>query len=329
MAEQQVLPAAERIAPYAAAASIQAALASCAYLIYALWVTWPMPAHLTSSIYGPGGDVTGAMAMWRELAQNAVPFVPGTIDPRPDNILLGGTDFGLRGGLVREGNLYFYVGLVVAALAAVALLLALTRRAPRPGRDNVLIVGWLGFVALVWSGPPTAQLGAVALPLPSDLVSELTTTWRIYGRFGIVVSFAVCLLAAYGLAGLVRDRRSGVRAFLLAVAALLVFLDFREPRLEVTRIVEPGIYAALEDRPPGAVAEYPLVPAGYSVHEQIFNQDYRGRQVVNGYREGTSAEARALMLARLDDPETPARLRSLGVGYVVLDTALYEVSLAR
>jgi hypothetical protein len=46
-----------------------------------------------------------------------------------------------------------------------------------------------------------------------------------------------------------------------------------------------------------------------------------GRQVLNGYREGTSAEARALTLARLNDPQTPARLRTLGVRYVVLNAA--------
>lgn len=549
MAERQSLPVAERAhlpfrwrvsrwletlgaSPLAALAKApaQTAVAGFTYLVYAVWTTWPMALNPTSSIYGPGGDVTGAMAMWRELAQNAFPFLPGTIEslqapeglpvdnafytatwpstvfmyvatalfgavpamnllvvtgyvgtgiamfllirwftgepwvaailgwafafradaifsgtgapdfthgwilalmvwrlfeirdkptlrngvwaglasavaiswnpywllmgtvafgalaagilisrigihagrqtralaaacgvlvgflalyavvtatgegpgirthapgdlflysaraleylvPRPDNILFRGTDFGLRGGLVREGNLYFYVGLVAAALAALAFLRALTRRPSRRERENVLIVGWLGFVALVWSGPPTAELGPVTLRFPSDLVSDLTTTWRIYGRFGIIVSFAVCLLAGYGLAAIIRGRRRGTRTLVLMLAALLLFLDLKEPRLEVTRIVKPGVYTALEHRPPGSVAEYPLVPAGYSVYEQLFNQDYHGRRILNGFAAGSSAEARALSLARLDDPQTPVRLRSLGVRYVVLNRA--------
>jgi hypothetical protein len=508
----------------------QTAFAGCIYLVYALWSTWPMAVNPTSSIYGPGGDVTGAMATWRELAQNAFPFFPGTIEslqapeglrvdnafytatwpstafmyvatalfgavpamnllvvtgyvgtgiamflllrrftgepwvaaifgwafafradaifngtgapdfthgwilalmvwrlfelrdeptlrnglwaglasviaiswnpywllmgtvafgalavgilisrirtdvgaqtralaaacgvlvgffglyafvtltgdfpgtrahpiadlylysarpfeylvPRPDNILFQGTDFGLRGGLVREGKLYFYVGLVVAAFAALAFLRALTWLPSSRERENVLIVAWLGFVALVWSGPPTAELGPVTLRFPSDLVSDLTTTWRIYGRFGIVVSFAVCLLAGYGLAAVVRGRRQGTRTLVLVLAAVVVFLDLKEPRLPVTRIAKPGIYAALKDRSSGYVAEYPLVPAGYAVYEQIFNQDYHGRRLLNGYPAGSSAEARALSLARLDDLKTPIRLRSLGVRYVVLNRA--------
>lgn len=508
----------------------QTAIAGCVYLLYAVWTTWPMPASPASSIYGSGGDVTGAMAMWRELAQNAFPFLPGTIEslqapeglevdyafytatwpstllmyastavagpvlamnllvltgyvgtgiatfllvrwltgeawvagifgwafafradavfngtgapdfthgwvlalmvwrlfelrdeptmrngvwaglasviaiswnpywllmgtvafaalasgvlifririeagrqiralgaacgvlacflalyalvtiandspgirshsllnlylysarpfeylvPRPDNILFGGTDFGLRGGLVREGNLYFYVGLVAAALAVLAFVRALIRSPPRRERENVLVVAWLGFVALVCSAPPTAAVGPVTLRFPSELISELTTTWRIYGRFGIIVSFSVCLLASYGLAAVVRDRGDGMRAVLMTLAALLVFLDLKEPRLRVTRITEPGIYGALEGRPSGGVAEYPLVPAAYAVYEQIFNQDYHGRRLLNGYPSGSLAEARALGLARLEDPATPRGLRRLGVRYVVVNRA--------
>jgi len=237
--------------------------------------------------------------------------------PPPNHVLLRGHQFDWP--LARPGT-NFYIGLSLVFLAAIAIVRAFRRSTPRHERDAVISLSALGAVALVWSGPPIAPIGRFDFKLPSYYVFQLTSTWRIYGRFGIVVGFAVCILAGFGLAALLRSRQGITRVALILVASVVVFVDVKSPTYPITTYAEPSIYRVLRKQPPGAVAEYPLVAATLGAYDQVFRQDYHGRPILNGYYSGSPAEARALSLARLDDPATPRRLASLGIRYVVLNT---------
>ncbi len=237
------------------------------------------------------------------------------LDPPPSSRILGWLDLpASRTGVTTT----FYLGLTVLTLALVACVAA-ARRGARPRlRADVVSLVLLAAAALVWSMPPTLAVGGVTIRFPASFVGEVTTTWRIYGRFGLIVGLAVCLLAGIGLARLRATPRAGLRAAVLVAAAVLVFLDVRGARYAITSFSpEPPIYATLRTQPAGAVAEYPLIPSTAGPYDQLYRQEFHHRRLLNGYDPGTAAERRALTLTRLDD-RTARRLAKLGIRYVLL-----------
>jgi hypothetical protein len=59
---------------------IQAFVATLVYAVIAIRLTWPMPAHIGSLLYGGTGDPFGGLANLRELVDhNHIPFLPGRI----------------------------------------------------------------------------------------------------------------------------------------------------------------------------------------------------------------------------------------------------------
>lgn len=224
-------------------------------------------------------------------------------------------------GIRDEANTYFYVGLLLAGLAIVAVALAIRRRLPDWAARSALSLGGLGLVAGVFSMPPTADLGGMTVYFPSWFIAQITTTWRIYGRFGLVVLVAVVLVAGIGLAGSLDLVKSSIaRTLIGTAAAFLVWFDFG-PALPLPSTpvdVEPGVYRVLASQPDGAVAEYPLQPNYAGNYEQLYRRKWHGRPLLNGYAHDSEQERRALAITRLSET-TAAKLRRLGIRFVVLD----------
>jgi hypothetical protein len=243
------------------------------------------------------------------------------LDPPNDDWLLGW----LHVPWTRAGvTTHFYLGLTLVVLAGVGVAAAIWSRSARARRADALSLTLVGITAIVWSGPPTAAVGSLNVRLPAWFVGQLTTTWRIYGRFGIVVTFATCVLAGLGIAWLTQRGPLVLRWAVIAGIALLVFVDLRSPagaNYATISLTEPPIYAELRAQPAGAVAEYPILPHDFGAYDQLYRQDFHHRRLLNGYAENSPAEARALTLTRLDDA-TALRLAQLGIRYVMLDTAL-------
>ncbi len=97
-----------------------------------------------------------------------------------------------------------YLGLVLMQLAIVALAAAFARWSPprlRWAAVASLVIAAAGFY---WSAPPKIGVAGVLLPAPSDAIQHVSSTWRVYSRFGIVVIIGVTLLGAVGVAALTR-----------------------------------------------------------------------------------------------------------------------------
>lgn len=246
--------------------------------------------------------------------------------PTPDTPLAGGATAGwwsthMQGSVLTEKGLY--VGLVTLALALVAVVAAATRRLLGPEARAVCLVAAVGAVAGAFSAPPTFQPGGVTIYMPSWLVFQLSSTWRVYSRFGLVVMLAVALLAAVGIAYAARRMRPGVAATVLIACALLVPLDlFTRPSPVVAALPEPPIAAVLERQPPGVVAQYPLFENAIPEYGWAIEQRVHGHPMLNGYTGASREESRALWISQLSDRRTPARLALLGVRYVLLDDAV-------
>jgi hypothetical protein len=159
----------------------------------------------------------------------------------------------------------------------------------------------------------------VTLDLPSWALFHLTSGFRIYERFVIVVELGLCVVAAVGLSWLVRDRRPAVAGGGLAVAVVVVVGDLWGPIPDHFEPLQaPAIFATLARQPPGIYADYPLSPADIRPdYHDLFDQAFARHRLLNGYAAGSPSEARDLALADLAFPWVGGQLATLGVRYVL------------
>jgi hypothetical protein len=212
-----------------------------------------------------------------------------------------------------------YVGVSVLALALVALIAALTRRLDARRARAVVVGAILVASAFVMSLPPVWDVGGRSLRLPSSILFEASSSWRLYSRFALVVMLGLCLLAALGLHALTSrlGRRAAVALLIVATVAVPLDLWNRFPN-RVYEFDTPRIYETLRAAPPGTLAEYPLRPVeAVGDYLDLVDQEAHGKPIVNGYFQGPD-ERRALSIGALDDPLTPGALATLGVRYVLL-----------
>lgn len=217
-----------------------------------------------------------------------------------------------------------YLGVTVLVLALIACIALARRKLPRPAAWAAILLLAIGLVALISSAPPEGTILGVRIPFPSHFVMRITTTWRAYSRFGIIVMLAVTSLAGIGLAAVARWSTPVWRIVVLVAAAILIPLDLwarlpaHTPAISRTDTYSiPNVYKVLARQPRGLTAEYPLVPYGYNFYQDVFYQNVHGMPMINGYLAGTLQERRAVSLANLSDPHTGPRLAALGVRYVI------------
>jgi hypothetical protein len=213
-----------------------------------------------------------------------------------------------------------YVGDTVFLLAMVALV-ALIRRKLTPRLSvAVIALALVAVVAAVTSMPPEPHVLGVLVPFPSHFIAQVTSTWRVYSRFVIVVMLVLVLLAAIGLDALTRGLRRWLRVGALSLATIAIPLDLWAPQSgHVYKITTPGIYETLARQPTGLVAEYPLAAPSTNSYSDIFFQGAYDKPLINGFQEYSFQERLAFSLASLTSPSTAPRLATLGVQYVLLD----------
>ena len=193
-----------------------------------------------------------------------------------------------------EGVLYF--GFTTIALAAIAGLMLFRRRSPiQSARARFALIGAVVLVpvAFVFSLPPRVELGGVELPLPSALLAELTTFYRVYARFGLVAGIAVALLAAAAVHLLLR--RPGIPYLAFAAIALVAFELF-PGRVPVWSPSDREHDRWLSDQPAGIVANYPMPtdqdPALELALQEQFRQRSHGQPLFTLLGPGLAGPAR-------------------------------------
>jgi hypothetical protein len=233
--------------------------------------------------------------------------------------------FGEEAGRYRASHLHgsnfaentLYVGLTILALALAGFIWAVRRRGP-PRRIAFAAVV-LAIAGFAFSSPPHVDLLGVDFPTTTQLLFELTSTWRVFSRLAQVVMLGLVVLAALGLLAIVRGRPLALQGALLALALVVVAADlWARPAQGTNKIAVPETYLRLADMPKGIAVEYPLVPAAQSGYGDIFYQAWHDKPILNGYYEDSPEEHRALALSDLSERATASGLRALGVRYVLL-----------
>ena len=214
------------------------------------------------------------------------------------------------------GNLF--PGIIPLGLACVAVF----RWARGRGRVSALVaIGAMGFVMSLGPATPLYKLFWTLFPPARAL--------RDPSRFGLLVIFAVALLAVFGLAELRRQlpRRWGLAVGLLAVAAVnLEMLHAPIPYQEFKGF--PPLYRQIAEGTDTVVAELPF-PGPQAVVRNakfVLASTQHWRPLVNGYSGFTPASyvEHARRLRAFPGPRAMAELRRLRVTHLVIHEESFD-----
>jgi hypothetical protein len=194
------------------------------------------------------------------------------------------------------------------------LILALASFVVRAGDSRLRLTLGLATVAgFLVSLEPTLAVGALSLPMPSQVIHAVVPFWRLRPRGDR--RCAVCLACAVGLAldRLARYRRPN--GLVLAVALLALALTSskgrRNPPGDLGR---RNALAEALSRKTGIVAEYPLWGFdNYQLGPYLFRQLRHGRPLFNGWMEGTLAGDLSFAASSPTAPEARDALTLAGV----------------
>jgi hypothetical protein len=229
-----------------------------------------------------------------------------------------------------------FLGLVTIALAAIAALRCVWLVARRRGRSghaaHVLWGGYLlilGLVAIAFSLGPS---NGGRLLMPFDLISKTPALgmFRVPSRFAVLVTLAFAGLAAWGFAELQRlGRRTGVLIGMALVPVMLLEWAITPPvSSKPAPDVTPPIYYliptldvhALVSLPCYRLSTTPWLDADYMLYSTV-----HWRPIVNGYGRAQPPGDHWVVGAveAFPGPGSAARMRSLGIDYVVLHADRY------
>lgn len=234
-----------------------------------------------------------------------------------------------------------FLGYLTLALAAVGVLVAVRGWSGLSRRLRLVVVSagplmlMLGWFSLA---TPTYWFG-VRIPTPSGWVFDAAPFLRVYARFAIAVTAVLIVLAAVGLAALIRNRgpllAMGIVAAAVAVSAVELApgggLPLQtDPPLTVNGQAPEDVptWAWLRDNAPRDALLYEF-PGGaneflerYHMHGQLVH----GLRIVNGDPVGRSIGSDVTSAyPNPGVPHTAERLAGLGVDYVAIDPWLWAV----
>jgi len=208
-----------------------------------------------------------------------------------------------------------YVAWGLCVLAGMVLI-----KCHRKDRRNgwILVLGAV-FAALLCLNPVH---GGVVWPLPNAFFHHLVPAFRFLSRFGLMVSFFICLFACWGFAKWTLSwdgrRRAGLALVLMMLAGFELYRPTRGNLLDARKV--PPVYDWLKARADrDAIAEYPLTPKNRQFEPAyLFWQIYHGRPLVNAdYPNVEGADFRATV-GEFGTAATVEALRKRRIRYMII-----------
>lgn len=225
-----------------------------------------------------------------------------------------------------------FPGIVALSLAAagVAWWARTGRRAARAGTpivarasETLLFYGLVGTLAAWLSFGPSAWLYALFYR-----VVPTFSLLRAPARFGILVTLAVVVFAAVGLAGMLHGRRRApVIASGVCLLAVLELNPAPLPYREVPKLPSP--YVLLAGLPDGPVAEFPFFYRRIDFHRHsvyMLTSTAHWKPLVNGYSDFIPDDFRQMVIPLSSFPTDEAFriLRKRRTRYVVFHADYYD-----
>lgn len=230
---------------------------------------------------------------------------------------------------VAYSDIYLGISVILLALVGMWLLVRVIRRRGLSFAlsDRRILAAVLlsitAAVALIFSLPPQVSVAGIRIPLPMDIVAQVTTVFRTTARFGLIVMLGLCVLAGFALSELLpRIKNHTTRLLVVAAIGLVVTCDlWARPPFQISHVRPPSVFQVLAHQPAGVYAEYPL-DDGYQFGDSIpaFYQSYAGpHDLFTGFFPGTTSELRKLDMSFPLAKYTTADLAELGVRYMIID----------
>lgn len=231
-----------------------------------------------------------------------------------------------------EGTLFF--GLTTIALAIFGFYLLVKKRPETNLGENthrgLVFAAILVPVAVYSSLKSVSHIFGMPFPALAWFVTHVTSYFRVYARFGVLVGLGLVVLAAPALQWLL-TRRSRLR-FLPIVALLLVAFELIPGPVKGWPAAQAPQYDRwLAAQPRGIVAHYPMItdqePAFQLGEREIYWQMYAPQPLYNLFGAGTgdTRESAIRILSRyITDPGTPSILAAEDVRYIVIHDAVYR-----
>jgi hypothetical protein len=232
--------------------------------------------------------------------------------------LVGGSD---------ERTVFF--GLTTLVLAAAGMFLL--RRRPRLFSDRqraaMRLAAVLTPAAFIFSLPRLVDLGPVSVPTPGYFISQVTSFYRFYVRFGYIAGIGLAILAACVLHHMTRRR-----AALAAAALALVAFELLPGSISTWNAARPPAHDRwLASRPAGTVANYPLATDNQLAldlaQSEFYFQRFHGHPLYTAVGAGfgrTREEAIRILSRYVDAPLTPGVLAAEHVRYVLVHDDIYR-----
>ena len=232
-----------------------------------------------------------------------------------------------------EQALFFGYTTMLLAAAGIVLLLRRNRiTTSTPARRRALTFAAVLLPFAYWSSlPRLVHPFGVPVPGLSFFMGHVTSYFRVYARFGIIVCVALIILAAPALELIIRRFRHGL-VIGMALWLLVGFELLPGPIYAWAGTSQPPAYDRRPaHEPPGIVAHYPLPtdqPAATQLGAQeIYYQMFAKHPLFNLFGAGTlhTREDDIRILARyITDPNTPSILAAEHVRYVVVHDDVYR-----
>lgn len=236
----------------------------------------------------------------------------------------------LHGSNIPEQTLY--LGLVPISLMLTGIGLAVRRKFDVEHRILFKFFAfgalWMYFLSL----PPLLAIGSIKVPTLSYFAYYVAPMFRVYARFGILVDFFVACAAAVVLAHLYQHMKHTRYYVLLAVSLIVLIFEYWSvpPNFALAVDRPPEVYQWLAKEPGDViVAEYPMTTNDeFAFYTYLFWQRIHKKKLVNGAaRDNAAAWAFFEKVKNLDDPQTPALLKSAGANYIIVHKKMYQEGL--
>lgn len=233
----------------------------------------------------------------------------------------------LHGSNVFEQTLY--LGMVPLGLLSTGIILAIRGKFVAIQRTYFIFFAlgalWMYFLSL----PPQISFGGTQVPTLSFFAYKIAPMFRVYARFGILVNFFVACSAAVVLAHLYQHmKRARYYAMLTVLLPVLIFEYGSIPSGYALPVDQPPkVYSWLAQQPGDiVVAEYPMMNSDEAAfYTYLFWQRIHKKKLVNGAaRDNEKTWDFFEKVKNLDDPNTPLRLKSVGVKYVIVHRDAYQ-----
>lgn len=200
-------------------------------------------------------------------------------------------------------------------------------------RLAVISLALYAVFAFILSMPPKIGIGSMSIPMPSIILRALAPPFRFYSRFGLVVVFSMCALAAIGFIKLASrlnmSRLKRLAALIVLLIAFFIDTSIVPPSRAKDISRPPEVIKKLASIDPKApVCIYPVIPRPYEMQiSYYYLQKFHHHPMLNGAKPWTTAYRYGMVATDPFSEYTPKVLRTLGVKYAVVLTDYFNIHL--